>query len=111
MDYIHAGGKEAVNAPRIQVMLSHLLSLSQWNKQIQNSNSISLGKLKMLEREARTVQEKMEQVGAHLAEVERVKVMERPNFETNMRLIGEYREELARSRAAKNEMNALKSQN
>lgn len=80
VDYIHAGGKETVNAPRMQAMLSHLVALSHWNKQIHNVSSTALGKLKLLEREARTVMEKMEQVGAQLAEVERVKVMERPNF-------------------------------
>jgi hypothetical protein len=36
--------------------------------------------------------------------------MERPNFEANMRVIAESREELARCRAAKNEMNAQKGQ-
>jgi hypothetical protein len=69
VDYIHAGGKEQVNVTRMQAMLSHLLALSNWNKQIQNGSSTALGKLKLLEREARGVMEKMEQVGAQLAEV------------------------------------------
>lgn len=82
--------------------------LWNWNKHIQNTHNAALGKLKLLQKDNRTLTEKLAEVTAELAEVERVKVMERPAFLERMKAIAELREELGRIRARKSDLAELK---
>jgi hypothetical protein len=51
-DFMHPDkpGGSVSYAPRLQAILSHLMGVFNWNRQVQANRSAGLGKLKLLER-------------------------------------------------------------